>query len=354
MQFSGLAKPPIGVVFDSALGDGIDDILALALLYALEGKSETRVVSTSTTKSSLRSAMFAEALTKFLMGPPPPRPTSGVFAGFQRPVPAIGMSDNGKLAQDTPVLQAVLDKKNDQGEALYPRAISKLNETADPAALIRNALTAQNDENCLVLLAGPATNLTAMMALPGSMELIRAKVKVLMLAWGGFPEGAADPSVKADLAAARKVLATWPTPILAVGAEVGSAIPFPGESLGKDFSWAQSHPLVDAYLAYHAQPFDAPASALAAALYSIRPDCGFTSSPVGTISVLDDGRLRFATGAGGKHAYLVADPARKAEIQRTYVELVSAKPVARPMRRRIPEKKEEVPPAEVKPSDPPN
>lgn len=102
MQFSGLAKPPIGVVVDSALGDGIDDVLALALLYALEGKSETRVISTSTTKSSLRSAMFAEALTKFLMGPPPPRPTSGVFAGFQRPVPAIGMADNGKLAQDTP------------------------------------------------------------------------------------------------------------------------------------------------------------------------------------------------------------------------------------------------------------
>ncbi|MGJ5816447.1 hypothetical protein [Paludibaculum fermentans] len=354
MQFSGLAKPPIGVVFDSALGDGIDDVLALALLYALEGKSETRVVSTSTTKSSLRSAMFAETLTKFLMGPPPPRPTSGVFAGFQRPVPAIGMADNGKLGQDTPVLRAVLDKKNEQGEPLYPRALAKLNETADPAALIRNALTAQNDENCLVLLAGPATNLVAMMGLPGSMELIRAKVKVLLLSWGAFPEGPADPKVKADLAAARQLLATWPTPIVAVGAEVGTALPFPGESLGRDFAWAPTHPIVDACLAYHAQPFDAPAPTLAAALYSIRPESGFTLSAPGSLTVLDDGRIRFAPGAGGKHNFLVADAARTAEIQRTYVELVSAKPVARPMRRRIQEKKEEIPPAEVKPSDPPN
>ncbi|MGC4053830.1 MAG: nucleoside hydrolase [Paludibaculum sp.] len=354
MQFSGLSKPPIGVVFDSALGDGIDDVLALALLYALEGKSETRVVSTSTTKSSLRSAMFAEALTRFLMGPPPPRPTSGVFAGFQRPVPAIGMADNGKLAQDTPVLQAVLDKKNDQGEPLYPRAIARLNETADPAALIRNALTAQNDENCLVLLAGPATNLVAMMALPGSLDLIRTKVKTLLLAWGGFPSGSPDPNVKADPASARQLLATWPGPILAVGSEVGTAIPFPGESLGKDFAWSTAHPIVDAYLAYHAQPFDAPASALAAALYSIRPDSGFTSSAPGALSVAEDARVRFAPGAGGKHSYLLADAARKAEIQRIYVELVSAKPVARPMRRRTQEKKDEVPAAPAKPSDPPN
>jgi len=246
----------------------------------------------------------------------------------------------------------VLDRKNDQGEPLYPRAITRLNETADPAALIRNALTAQNDENCLVLLAGPATNLAAMMALRGSMELIRAKVKVLMLAWGSYPEGAADPNVKADLAAARQLLTAWPTPVVAVGAELGAAVPFPGESFGKDFAWSTSHPVLDACLAYHAQPYDVPASALAAALYSIRPDSGFTTSAPGTISVLDDGRLRFAPGAGGKHSYLLADPARKAEIQRTYVELVSAKPLPRPMRRRIPEKKEEGPPASVKPPEP--
>ncbi|WP_321477268.1 hypothetical protein [uncultured Paludibaculum sp.] len=353
MQFSGLAKPPIGIVFDSALGDGIDDVLALSVIYALEAHSETRLVSTSTTKSSLRSAMFAEVLSRFLMGPPPV-PRAGAFAGFQRPVPTIGMPDNGKLGQDTPVIQAVLDKKKADGTPVYARSIAKLNDTADPATLIRNALTAQHDGNCLVLLAGPATNLARTMALAGSMELIKAKVKCLLLSWGGDPEGAADASVKADVAAARQLLENWPTPILAVGSGLGTDLAYPGHSVGKDFTWADAHPVVDSYLAYRTMPYDAPAPSLAAVLHAIRPESGFTESPLGTISVMDDGRTRFIAGASGTHRYLMVDPARKAEILRTYVEIVSAKPLPRPMRRRPPEKKDEVPSPAAKPPDPAN
>jgi hypothetical protein len=38
-QFPGQGKPPIGIVFDSDLGNGIDDALALAMLYGFEGKN---------------------------------------------------------------------------------------------------------------------------------------------------------------------------------------------------------------------------------------------------------------------------------------------------------------------------
>src|SRR4051794_36798535 len=126
MQFQGQGKPPIGVVFDSDFGNGIDDVLALAMLYGFEGKGEARLISTSTTKSSLRAAAFCDALAKFYSGPPPQAGSPG-FA-FQRPAPPIGMADTGKMSDDTPVLKAVLEKKTPDGKPVYPQSIQKMND----------------------------------------------------------------------------------------------------------------------------------------------------------------------------------------------------------------------------------
>ena len=165
MQFQQ-GKPAIGVVFDSDLGNGVDAALALALLYGLEGKGEARLVSNSTTRRNLKSAAFGEVLARFYAGPPPP---PGAFP-FARPVSPVGMASGGSLAGDTAVLKAVLEKKTAGGAPAWPHSIDKVNDTADPVALIRNALTAQNDDNCLVALAGPATNLVHVMDLPGSLK----------------------------------------------------------------------------------------------------------------------------------------------------------------------------------------
>jgi hypothetical protein len=325
MQFPSQGKPPIGIVFDSDLGDGVDGALALALIYGLQGKNEARLISNSTTKSSLKSAAFGDALARFFAGPPP---AAGAFGGFGRPAPPMGMADNGKLAADTPVLNTVLGKKTDDGKPVYPTGIVKLNDTADPVALIRNAMTAQVDQNCLVLLAGPATNLVKVMDLPGSLDLIKRKVKLLILAAGRYPDGSADPRVKADVPAARRLFAEWPTPIVAVGAEVGEGLPYPGASIEKDFAWAPAHPIVDAYRADRTMPYDAAAPSMAAALYAARPDC-FKLSAAGMIAVLDDGRTRFTPSADGKSRYLTIDPDQKEKVIQSYVELASAKPVPR-------------------------
>jgi hypothetical protein len=313
MQFQGQAKPPVGIVFDSDLGNGVDAALALALLYGLEGKGEARLVSNSTSMSSLKSAAFADVLARFYAGPPPP----------------IGMAGNGNLAGDTAVLKAVLEKTTADGTPSYSHGINKLNDTADPVALIRNAMTAQYDENCIVVLAGPATDLVKVMDLPGGLELIRRKVKLLALAAGSYPDGRADLRVKADVAAAKHLLAEWPTPIVAAGTEVGDGLPFLGSSIEKDFAWAPAHPIVDAYRAFRSMPYDAPAPALAAVLYAVRPDGYFKLSAPGMIGVLEDGRTRFTPAAEGPHRYLAIDPAQKERVVQTYAELASARPVPR-------------------------
>jgi hypothetical protein len=70
-------------------------------------------------------------------------------------------------------------------------------------------------------------------------------------------------------------------------------------------------------------------------LYAVHPEGGFVAvSDPGTISVLDDGRTRFAPAADGRHRYLIVDPAQKERITQMYTTLVSAVPAPRPQRGR--------------------
>lgn len=347
MQFRDI-KPPVGVIFDSALGEGIDGALAMALLYGLDGKNETRVVSISTSKSNIQSAALAEAIGRFYAGA-----VSGAFNSVARTLP-VGMSTAGKLTETSAMLSVPLDRKNADGTPVYAHGIHKLNDTAEPAALIRNALTSQQDQNCFVVLAGPATNLVTILDLPGVKELIAHKVRYLSVSAGSFAGATADVNITADLHAAQRLFAEWPTPIYAAGTEVANSVLFPAASIEKDFAWSTTHPVVDAYRAYKSMPYDAPTRDLATVLYAVRPKEGyFKLSEPGTISVLDDGRTKFTPGAGGKHQYLLFDPDQRERLIKTYTEIASAKPVPRLPRFRRPAAEVDKEKAAEKPSEKP-
>ena len=64
------------------------------------------------------------------------------------------------------MLTVPLSKQNAEGEPLYSHGIRKLNDTAEVTALIRNSFTAQHDQNCIVVLVGPATNLVKVSICP--------------------------------------------------------------------------------------------------------------------------------------------------------------------------------------------
>src|SRR5262245_32695838 len=134
------------------------------------------------------------------------------------------------------------------------------------------------------------------------------------------------------------MFAEWPGPIVAVGSEVGDAVPFPGASIEKDFTWSEAHPVADAYTAHRPMPYDASTTAMAAVLYAVRAkETPYRLSQPGSISVLDDGRTKFTPSPSGKHRFLIVDPAQKSAIQQTYVEIASAKPVPRAPRFRRPQ-----------------
>ena len=308
MQFQGQGKPPVGVVFDCDMGNTIDDALALALLYGFQGKNTIRVISVSVNKPNLKAAEYCDVVTRFYQGEP---------GGFFAPTP-IGLALAARMDPDAAMTTAPLARQNAEGKPQYSCGINKLNDTADPVAQIRNALTAQADQNAVVVLKGPATNLVGVLELPGTRDLIVHKVKFLVAADFGR-----------DAAAARKLLAEWPAPIVYASPELGDALPFPGASIEKDFAWSPAHPIVDAYRAYKSMPYDAPSWAMTAVLHAARPaEADFKLSDPGTL-VLDSDRVRFTASAQGKHRQLLYDPEQKEKIIALYTELASAKPVPR-------------------------
>ena len=154
----------------------------------------------------------------------------------------------------------------------------------------------------------------------GAKDLYKERVKRLVIVDSGAPQQ--------DVAAMRRVLAEWPTPIFFCGKEVGESLPFPARAMDKDFAWAPAHPVVDAYRAFQAMPYDAPSYDLAAMQYAVHPDSGFFSvSEPGTLTASDDGTMKFMVG-GGKVRSLLVNEAKKAEALAAFVALASAKPVA--------------------------
>jgi len=346
MQFASQAKPPVGILFDTDIGVGIDDILALAMLFGLEGKGEVRLVSISVSRPSLKSAAFAEAVARFYSGA-----VSGAFGAVGRNLP-VGLRLDGKPAEDLPLITTPLSKRNEKGEPVYPHGIEKANDTAEVPALLRNALTSQHDQNCIVVLTGPATNLAQALAIPGITDLISQKVRFLSVMGGAYPDGKPEFNITSDIGAAKKLFAEWPTPIVASGVEIGDALLFPASSIENDFSWAPNHPVVDAYRAYQPMPYDTPSWDLSSVLYAGRPQGNyFKLSDSGRITVLEDGRTKFTPAADGKHRYLILDPSQKDNIIKAYTELASTRPVVRQPRRRPQQQvtPPPPPPPEVKP-----
>jgi len=293
MQFPIAAKPPVGIVFDAAMRR-IDEVLALAMLHGFDGKGQARIAAVCVSSGDLRAAQYCDAVRLFYASA-----TTGLAAMFMHSLP-VGLADPVRTG-DAPMFQTV-------GQ----NTIKSIDDTADPATLIRNTLMAQNDGNAAVVLSGPATDLAHALDMYGVRDWIARKVRVLSVA---------ETGLEADRSAADKVISGWPTPIVTVSRAIGEALPFPGESITRDFAYATPHPIADAYRAFQPMPYDAPSWAMAAMLYAVDPNDGYFK----------------LTGSGNVRA-LSLDPEQKDRVIRAYIEMASAKPVPRKPRHPVDDK----------------
>jgi hypothetical protein len=325
-QEAATPRPPLGVVLDADLGGRPDALLALALLNGLSARNEARRIALCVTRPSLVAAQLADVIAEYYST----LPANWGYA-------TIGMPEGPAPVPDNLPLAAVLARKSLEGVPTYPTHVHRRVDTADSATLIRNLLLAEQDGNAVLVLAGAATGLSRLLDVYGTWAQLAAKVKLLVVAAGAYPGGNAEATIASDVRAARRLFEEWPTPIVAVGAELGEGLRLPAKVVAEMLAAAPAHPVAAAYVALGRMPYDTPTTALAALLYAVHPDSDdYRLSAPGTLSVLDDGRTRFTPHADGTRRYLIANPERAARLLEQYAALVSAPPAPRPIIQRKP------------------
>ncbi|HWR49629.1 MAG TPA: nucleoside hydrolase [Bryobacteraceae bacterium] len=312
---------PVPVIFDTDMGNDIDDALALAVLHSLESRGESRLAGVTITKDNSWAAVYVDLVNHF----------------YGRGTIPIGVVRNGKTPEDSRYIRIPAERKGPGGQPIYPRTVKDGRQAPEAVSVLRRALAGEKDGTVVMIQVGFSTNLARLLdSAPDAAsplrgrELVAKKVRLLSIIAGQFPTGNPEYNVKEDLPAARKLFSEWPTRVVASGFEIGESILYPARSIESDFRYVEHHPIADAYRQFEKMPYDRPTWDLTAALYAIRPDRGYFSlSPEGTISAGAGGRTTFTPKAGGRHRYLIVNDTERVRTLEALVQLASQPPVTR-------------------------
>jgi inosine-uridine nucleoside N-ribohydrolase len=305
---AGARAQAVPLIFDTDMGNDVDDALALAMLHAMQSRGECRLLGVTVTKDNPWAPVYVDLVNTF-------------YGRGQIPV---GMVKGGVTPENSKMIQTPAERRREDGTLVYPRRLASGAEAPEAVSLLRRLLSAEKDGSVVIVQVGFSTNLARLLDAPADLELVRRKVKLLSVMAGNFAQPKPEFNVQKDTASARKLFDQWPGEIVASGFEIGEAMKFPAARIEKDFAWAPDHPVVDAYRAYMKMPYDRQTWDLTAALYAVRPAGGyFDLSAPGRITSDDAGRTSFHTDAAGKHRYLVLTEAQRARTLECMVGLAS-------------------------------
>jgi inosine-uridine nucleoside N-ribohydrolase len=301
-----LPAQAVPVIFDTDMGNDMDDALALAMLHALVDRGEAEIVAVTITKDNPFVAPYIDLVNHF----------------YGRPGIPIGVPHSGIAPEDGPnrpdlgrhsYTRPVVERRHPGGAYVYPRRLAP-GDGAPAAEVLRRALAAAEDSSVVVIQVGFSTNLArlldsdpdAVSPLSGR-DLVARKVRLLSVMAGSFTHAQlqAEYNIRRDIPAARKLFAEWPTPLVVSGFEIGAALRYPAQSIERDYNYVEDHPIAESYRHFQEMPYDKATYDLTSVLYALRPEAGyFDLSGAGQIRVDEEGFTHFRRLPEGKHRYL--------------------------------------------------
>lgn len=311
----------VRVIFETDMGNDIDDALALAMLYRYAGQDKVKILAISNNKQSINSVRFLDLMNRW----------------YNYPKIPIGTVQNGKSGEDeSGSFAKKVIEYSIKGKKVFNSKISDYSKVEKSVNLYRRILSAEPDHSVVIISVGFFTNLAQLLesgsdefsGLNGA-ELVARKVKYLSVMAGNFSRPpTAEFNVRTDIAAARKVYEQWPGIIYSSPFEVGNSILFPAFCIERNLGYAGKHPLVEGYKQYLPMPYNRQTWDLTAVLFAIEPEQGyFTISNPGLVKVNEEGYTSFSEDTNGKHFYLMnPDSAGRSRILSRFIELVSAIP----------------------------
>jgi inosine-uridine nucleoside N-ribohydrolase len=298
------AATPLHVIFDTDMGNDVDDALALAMLHALASRGEVKLLAVTVSKDNPWAAEYVRMVNEY----------------YGRGAIPVGIVHDGKTTEDGLYVRQVCE--------LHGRHPNKA-AVSDAVQLLRKTLAGEQDGAVTLIQVGFSTNLARLMdSAPdrfsnlSGMELIKKKVRLLTVMAGNFAASKPEYNVVTDIPAATKLFADWPTEIYFSGFEVGEAVLFPASSIEHDFPGR--NPVAEAYKLYAKMPYDRPSWDLTTVVYDFRPDGGyFDVSPPGNVIVSANGSTSFEPNPKGKRYFLSVNAIQAARVREACVWLAS-------------------------------
>jgi hypothetical protein len=318
------AAEPVGLIFDTDICGDCDDVLALAMIHALESRGECRLLAVTVSADHELAAPFVDAVNTF----------------YGRGNIPIGVVGKGGVIETGKYLPLAEQKDGDRYR--FPHDLIS-GKSAPPATeVLRKALASQPDGSVVMVQVGFSTNLARLLDTPadsisplGGEELVRRKVVLLSLMAGAFQTVDKNPrhieyNVVKDVPSARALAERWPSPMVFSGFEIGVALPYPSVSIERDYRYVPHHPVAEAYVLYNPPPHNRPTWDLTSVLHAVRPDRDYfdLSSP-GKVTFQPDGTTHFVADPDGKHRYLILNAEQRSRVIEALVQL-SSQPPTRP------------------------
>lgn len=314
------APKPVNVIFETDLGNDIDDAMAMDMLYKYMDEQRVNLLAIMINKDcGIYPAKFADIMN--------------VWYGYEVPIGVVSDGVPGD-ANVVNYAQVISEMKDEAGDPLYATSDMDYESLPDAVSLYRKILAGMPDKSVKIVSVGFLTNLSRLLESGGDRfsplggrELVAKKV-ISLTTMGGFFSGRNQEfNIVNDVPASRNVFANWPTEVTTTPFEVGIQICYPGRSIEHNLDWGIPHPMRDGYLAYCPMPHDRPCWDLTAVLYAVEGEQWFGVSEPGTIEVDEEGFTTFVPSPDGKHHFLAVDPDHADAVKGRLIQILEKMPL---------------------------
>src|SRR5512135_3939559 len=124
---------PVKVIFDTDIGNDVDDVLALSVLHALQSRGECELLAVTITKPDQLAGPFVSAVNTF----------------YGRPGIPIGFTHAGLKNEPSKFLS--LAEAKDAGKPRYPRRLNRSSDAPAATELLRKILSHEPDHSVVLV-----------------------------------------------------------------------------------------------------------------------------------------------------------------------------------------------------------
>ena len=315
-----VATTPVPIIYDTDMGNDVDDGYALGVIHALQSRGECELLAVTVSKDHDLAGPFVDVLNTY----------------YGRGDIPIGVVHNGSEPKQGKFLELASDMKD--GAYRFPHDLKSGQDAPEATTLLRKVLATQEDHSVVIAQVGFSTNMARLLQTKpdqysplNGRDLVAKKVKVLSVMAGAFEPHNGKPhreyNVVLDIPAAQSLTTDWPTLIIYSGFEVGVKARLPKEGIRDDFAYDPEHPMNAAYQLYNTKYKDQPSWDLTSVLWGVRPNRGyFGLSETGQVSYDKEGYTAWKADPDGNHRYLTVDEKQVERVKEILTALASEPP----------------------------